>query len=162
MRATPSLIIAAPIVVGLSVVAAVVSILARWPHQFGGHGDRQHMLADFAGSGTALAPPLAFLVLFAVASLVIRRSDVWGTVACVVLIAISASILVGSLGEAFAGRTPDVPRAVQVFSGVWGTAAGGLLAVLCIRSIRAGHRGRRAGANGVQGRGAIRGFGDRA
>lgn len=148
MRATPSLIIAAPVVVGLSVVAAVVSILARWPHQFGGHGDRQHMVADFAGSGTALAPPLAFLVLFAVASLAIRRSDVWGTVACALLIAISALMIVASLGEAFAGSTPDVPRAVQVFSGVWGTVAGALLAVLSIISIRAGHRGRRAGATG--------------
>lgn len=118
MRATRSLLIAAPVIAGLSVVGALVSILARWPHQFAGHGDRQHMLADFASSGTALAPPLAFLILFSASSLLIRRRDRWGTIACVVLIALSALMVVGSLGEASAGRTADVPRAVQVFSGV--------------------------------------------
>lgn len=144
MRATPSLLIAAPVIVGLSAVGSVVSILARWPHQFGGHGNRDHMLSDFLRSGTALAPPLVVLVLFAIASLLIRRLDLWGTVACVVVLAISVLMIVGSLGEAFAGTTRDVPRVVQVFSGVWGTVAGVLLAVLCIRSIRAGRRDRPA------------------
>lgn len=140
MRGTPSLIIVAPVIAGLSVVGAVLSIGARWPHQFGGHGDRDHMLADFASSGTALAPPLAFLVLLVVAALVIRRRGAWGTIARFVLVGLSALMIVASLGEAFAGPTPDVPRAVQVFSGVWGTVAGGLLMVLCIRSIITGRR----------------------
>jgi hypothetical protein len=143
MRATPSLRVAAPVIAGLSVVGAVVSILARWPHQFGGHGDRHHMLADFASSGTALAPPLAFLILLAGSSLLIRRRDRWGSIACVVLIALSAFMVVGSLGEALAGRTADVPRGVQLFSGAWGIVAGGLLAVLCIRSIVTDRRDRR-------------------
>jgi len=140
MRAHRSLLIAAPVIAGLSVVGAVVSVMARWPHQFGGHGSRQHMLSDFLTSGTALAPPLAFLLLFAVASLLIRRRDVWGTVAQVVLLLISAFMIIGALGEAFAGATPDVPRVVQMFSGVWGTIAGVLLAVLCARSIGARRR----------------------
>jgi hypothetical protein len=138
MRATRSLLIAAPVIAGLSIVGAVVSVLARWPLQFGGLGSRQHMLSDFVTSGTALAPPLAFLLLFAVASLLIRRRGVWSTVAQVVLLLISAFMVLGALGEAFAGATPDVPRVVQVFSGLWGTIAGALLAVLCARSILAG------------------------
>ena len=45
-------------VLALILVEAVISILARWPHQFGGSGDPHRMLQQFAGSGTALAPPL--------------------------------------------------------------------------------------------------------
>lgn len=135
MRARRPVVVAAPVIAGLSVVGAVVSVLARWPHQFGGHGDPQHMLADFVSSGTALAPPLAVLVLLVAASLVVRRRDRWGAVACVVLVVLSVLMVVGSLGEAFAAPTADVPRAVQVFSGVWGTIAGGLLAVLGMRAL---------------------------
>jgi hypothetical protein len=140
MRASRSLLIAAPVIAGLSVVGAVVSVLARWPHQFGGHGSRQHMFSDFLTSGTALAPPLVFLLLFIVASLLIRRRDGWSTGAQVVLLLISAFMVIGALGEGFAGATADVPRVVQMFSGLWGTVAGVLLAVLCARSILANHR----------------------
>jgi hypothetical protein len=140
MRASATLSVTAPVVAGLAVVGAATSILARWPPQFGGHGDRHHMLADFASSGTALAPPAAFLVLLVVAALLVRRSGVWGTVACVALIVLSVLMIGGSLGEAFAGSTPDVPRAVQVISGVWGTVAGGLLITLCVQSIVADRR----------------------
>ena len=143
MRSTRWLIIAAPVVVALSCIAALVSIWARWPHQFGGHGDPDHMLADFVSSGTALAPPLFILVVFAVAALQVRRTDLWGSVACVVIIALSALMIVASLGEAMAGHTPDVPRAVQVISGASGTVAGALLALLSLGSLRQRHLARR-------------------
>lgn len=138
MRPTRWLSLAAPVVAALLVVGAIVSIAARWPHQFGGQGDRGSMLADFVRSGTALAPPLPFLVLFVLVSVLVRRPDRWGTGARFVLLALSAVMIMASLGEAFAAPTPDVPRAVQVFSGVWGSAAGGLLLVLCVGSIVSG------------------------
>lgn len=136
VRTTRWLTNSAPIVVALSFIGALVSIVARWPHQFGGHGNRNHMLSDFISSGTALAPPFAFLVVFGVASLVVRRRDIWGTVACVVILALSVLMVVGSMGEALAGSTPDVPRAVQWFSGIWGTTAGVTLAALSFGSLR--------------------------
>lgn len=43
----------------------MVSILERWPHQFGGRGNRNHMVGDLVRSGTALTPPVFLLVLFA-------------------------------------------------------------------------------------------------
>lgn len=140
MRASRPLLIAAPAAAGLSVVLAIVSIWARWPHQFAGQGDRQRMLEDFVSSGTALAPPLPFLVLFVLASLVIRRRDRWAAVACVVLLVMSLLMIVGSLGEALAPPTPDVPRAVLLLSGGWGAVVGGLLVVLCVQSLRTGRR----------------------
>lgn len=145
MRASRTLLVAAPAVAGLSVVLAIVSIWARWPHQFAGQGDRQRMIEDFVSSGTALAPPLPFLVLFVLASLVIRRRDRWATVACVVLIVLSLLMIVASLGEALAPPTPDVPRAVLLFSGGWGAVVGGLLVLLCIQSLYVG-RGKGAAA----------------
>jgi hypothetical protein len=87
---------------------------------------------------------LAFLLLFVVASLLIHRRDVWSTVAQVVLIFIAAFMIVGALGEGLAGSTPDVPRGVQIFSGLWGTIAGALLAGLCARSILTSRRTRQA------------------
>lgn len=138
MRASRTLLTAAPAVAGLSVIGAVVSIWARWPHQFAGQGDRQRMLEDFVSSGTALAPPLPFLVLFVVASLVIRRRDRWATGACVVLILMALLMIVASLGEALAPPTPDVPRAVLLFSGVSGALAGGLLVALGVQSLLGG------------------------
>jgi hypothetical protein len=57
MRLTWWLSLAARVAAMLWVLGAVVSVLARWPHQFDGHGDRRHMVADFVSSGTALAPP---------------------------------------------------------------------------------------------------------
>ena len=95
MRTTRWLTNAAPVVVAFSYIGALVSIVAQWPHQYGGHGNRNHMLSDFVSSGTALAPPLAFLVVFGVASLVVRRRDTWGTTAGVTLAALS----LGSLRE---------------------------------------------------------------
>jgi hypothetical protein len=56
---------AVPAVLAIIVVEAVVSIAAGWPHQFAGKGQPDHVLAEFVGSGTALAPPLVMVVLLA-------------------------------------------------------------------------------------------------
>ena len=55
MSAKSGLRVAALTVLGIIVIEAGISLAARWPHQFAGRGDRSRMLADFAGSGTALA-----------------------------------------------------------------------------------------------------------
>jgi hypothetical protein len=59
-----------------------------------------------------------------------------GTLACWILVPLSALMIVGSLGEALASPTDDVPRAVQVLDGVWGCVAGVVLVVLAVASLR--------------------------
>jgi hypothetical protein len=136
MRATRWLSLAAPVIFALTVAAAAVSLMARWPYQFGGHGSRAHMLSGFFQSGTALAPPLFILIIFGMSALLVRRRDAWGTVACVLLLALSVLMVAGSLGEGLAKATPDVPRTVQIFSGAFGCAAALVLAPLAVASIR--------------------------
>jgi cytochrome bd-type quinol oxidase subunit 2 len=143
MRATRWLSLATLTVLGLVVVAAAVSLVARRPHQFGGHGSRAHMLSDFLQSGTALAPPLVILVILGLAAVLVRRRDGWGTVGCALVAVLSVSMVVGSLGEALAKATPDVPRPVQVFSGAFGCAAAIVLAALAVASIRERRAARR-------------------
>jgi hypothetical protein len=56
----------APIIFGLIVVLALLSIIGRWPHQFGGQGDPDHIIQELLTSGTATAPPLPILIAFGV------------------------------------------------------------------------------------------------
>jgi hypothetical protein len=139
MRATKALGVVAPVVALLVVVAAAVSVGARWPHQFGGHGSRNHMVHDFVTSGTAMSPPLIVLMLLVAAAASVRRADRRGTVACLALVLLGALMIVGSVGEAVAPRTPDVPHEVQLFSGAWGATAGLVLASLAITSMSERH-----------------------
>jgi cellobiose-specific phosphotransferase system component IIC len=139
MRATRWLGLVAPAVFAVTVAAAAVSVIARWPYQFGGHGSRAHMLSDFLKSGTALAPPLAILILLGVSAVLVRRRDAWGTVGSAVVAALSVLMVAGSLGEAFAKATPDVAQAVQAF----GCAAALMLAILAVASIRERRAARR-------------------
>lgn len=136
MRSTEWLSVAARIVAAVSVLTAAISIVARWPHQFGGRGDRNHMMADFANSGTALAPPLVILVVFVTASVLVGRLDRWGATACIVVLVVSIFMIVGAVGEGTAAATSDVPRAVQVFSGIWGAVAGTVLIALSAASLK--------------------------
>ena len=142
MRPTRWLTLAAPLAATLSVLGAVVSVLARWPHQFGVHGDPRHMVTDFVSSGTALAPPLIILIVFAVAAGLVGRRDRWGTAACVVVLIVSLLMIIGALGEATANSTPAVPRAVQLLSGVWGTLVGTVLVALATASLQERRRAR--------------------
>ncbi len=129
-RANVAVKVAAPAVFIAVVVLAAASLVAGWPHQFGGSGSRQHMLSDFVSSGTATAPPLFILVIFGVVAFAVGRRDRWGTVALLVLLVLAVLMAVGSLGEALAAVTPDVPRAVQYLSGAFGVLAALLLFVL--------------------------------
>ncbi len=107
-------------------LATAVAVALNLPAQFGGAGT--DAAAEFASRGTALsAPPLPLAVL-AVAALLVARAPRPGAVAGAVLIALLGIVFtVGSLGEAVAAATPDVPKAVLVANGVIGTAIGAAL-----------------------------------
>jgi hypothetical protein len=143
MRSTRWLGRAVPAVFALTVAAAAVSLVARWPYQFGGHGSRDHMLSDFLQSGTALAPPLVVLIIFGLSALLVRRRDAWGSAGCALVALLAVLMAAGSLGEAFARATPDVPRAVQVCSGAFGCTAALVLATLAVASLRERRAARR-------------------
>lgn len=135
---------AVPAVLGLIVVEAVVSIAARWPHQFNGAGRRDQVLADFlGGGGTALAPPLALVVVLAVVGAGLFLRGVPRLVATVLLVPVAAVMTVGVLGELLAAPTPDVPRAVQLLGGVVDGVCCLTLLVLAVTSLA---RARRAPA----------------
>lgn len=131
---TKRLEIAVTVVLALIVIGAVVSIAERWPHQFGGHGDPDHMVTDFTATGTALAPPLPILVLLAFVALTVGRRDRWGFLATIAVLPLAILMIVGSAGEGLAAPTTQIPRAVQWLDGAWGVNAGVL--VLAIASLR--------------------------
>ena len=120
----------------LMVVGAIVSIAAGWPAQFGGKGDPDEVASEFFSRGTALAPPFVPLLLFAIFVLLARRTDRWGTAAVIGTLLLSVVFIVGSLGEAFAEPTPDVPRAALVTIGVVGTLISGMVLVTGLAFLR--------------------------
>ncbi len=109
--------IGVPVIVVVIAAEAVLSIVASWPYQFGGHGDPHQVLADFASHGTALAPPLFLLVPLVIVALGLQLSLGWRVAAAILLVPVAAIMTVGAAGEAFAAATPDVPRAVQIVGG---------------------------------------------
>jgi hypothetical protein len=126
-----SLRIAVPSVLAVIAVEAALSVAARWPHQFGGHGRPDQVAADFVtGGGTALAPPLLLVVLLAVVAVGIQARHRFRVAATVLLLPVAAVLTVGALGEALAPASPDVPRAAQLAGGVVGVALSLLLLVL--------------------------------
>lgn len=120
----------------LMVVGAIVSIAAGWPAQFGGKGDPDEVASEFFSRGTALAPPFVPLLLFAIFVPLARRTDRWGTAAVIGTLLLSVVFIVGSLGEAFAEPTPDVPRAALVTIGVVGTLISGMVLVTGLAFLR--------------------------
>lgn len=108
------------VLVVVMVVGAIVSIAAGWPAQFGGQGDPEAVASEFLTRGTALAPPLIPLVLFALCAFGARRDGRWTMVATIGAVLLAVVFVIGSLGEAFASETPDVPRAALLASGVIG------------------------------------------
>ncbi len=111
----------------LQIVLAVVSIALNWPSQFDGVGTDAG--DEFATRGTALAPPLVPIAVFAAGIALAARRDRWATFGIVLVCLMCTLFVVGSVGELRAEPTDDVPRAVLVASGVLGLLLyGGLLA----------------------------------
>jgi hypothetical protein len=113
--------VVAPIVFAWVCAEAVISILAHWPYQFTGQGNPDRMLRDFVYFGTLLAPPLPLLLAFGATAILVRREDRLGAIANAATIAICMVMAVGSLGEALAPTSPDVPSVVQLIGGGFGT-----------------------------------------
>jgi hypothetical protein len=113
----------------------LASLVAGWPHQFGGRGSRVNILADFVTTGTATSPPLAILVIFGFVAFAVHRRDRLGTAALVVLLPLAGLMAVGSMGEALAASTPDVPRLVQFATGGFGVLAAILLLLLGVAAL---------------------------
>lgn len=135
VRSRRRLSMVAPIIFGLIVVLALLSIIGRWPHQFGGQGDPDHIVQDLLTSGTATAPPLPVLIVFGVVAWAVGRGDRWGVAARILVLPLALLMAVGAIGEAAAPATPDVPRLVQLGNGVFGLVAAAVLVVLAVVSL---------------------------
>jgi hypothetical protein len=134
---------AVPAVLALILLEAIVSIVARWPHQFGGAGRRDEVLSNVLGSGgTALAPPLWLVVLLALTGAGLYARGAVPVVATVVLIPVAVILTVGVAGELLAPASADVPRAVQLIAGVVDGACCLTLLVLAVSSLVATWRSR--------------------
>jgi hypothetical protein len=120
------------------VLAAGVAIAANWPAQFGGVGTDAG--AEALTRGTALSAPLVPLAVFAVGLVCLWRGATRSGAAICSVVALA--ILAGSLGEAFAPATADVPKAVLIASGVIGT----VLAVAILVRVPGAWRESRSGA----------------
>ncbi len=101
-------------------VGTVVALVARWPAQFGGPGDPDNVATEFLSRGTVLSPPLFVMAALVVFVLLVPNRRSWGTLGVVGLCLLAVLTFVGSLGEAFAPSTPDVPRTALIASGVVG------------------------------------------
>ncbi len=132
-----------PIVVAVICAEAVLSIVAGWPYQFGGHGDPQRVLNEFASHGTALAPPLFLFVPLVIVAVGVQLAGVWRVAAAVLLVPVAAVMSIGAAGEAFAAATPDVPRAVQVVGGGFDALMSLALLVVAVVAIVGVIQGRR-------------------
>lgn len=146
-RANAAVRLMGPVIFIIVTLLAVVSLIARWPHQFGGSGSKADIVGDFVTSGTATAPPLFILVIFGVVGFAVARRDRWGTAALVVLLLLSVLMAVGSIGEAVAPATPEVPRLAQLASGAFGGLAGAVLLALSVAALL--ERRRRRGLSGT-------------
>jgi hypothetical protein len=125
------------------VVGTVVSIVAGWPAQFGGPGNPNNVAGEFLSRGTVLSPPLFLMVALIVFILLVPNRRWWGMLGVVGLCLLAVVTLIGSLGEAFAPTTPDVPRAVLVASGVLGVVLGPALLLFGITELIGRARTRR-------------------
>jgi hypothetical protein len=127
--------LAAAAVLALQVVLAVVSIALNWPSQFDGVGTDAG--EEFVTRGTALAPPLLPMVVFAAGIALATREGRWRTLGVVLVCLMCTLFVVGSVGELRAEPTDDVPRAVLVASGVLGLLVYGALGVYGMRRLLA-------------------------
>jgi hypothetical protein len=126
---------AAPLVFVFVCLEAIVSILAHWPYQFTGQGDPDRMARDLVRSGTLLAPPLPLLLLLGTTIFLVRRRDRSGEIANAVMIPICMAMAIGSLGESLAPASPDVPRAIQLSSGLGGAIVFAVLTVVALKAL---------------------------
>lgn len=117
---TRRLVSVAALIFVVWVVGTIISIVAGWPAQFGGQGNPDNVAGEFLSRGTVFSPPLALMVALVAFALLATRRGWSGALGGVGLCLLAVATLIGSLGEAFAPSTPDVPRGALVASGVLG------------------------------------------
>ncbi len=116
------------VVLGVIVVEAIISLIARWPYQFNGPGARGSVWPDFINNGTALAPPLVLIIVLALLTWGVHLSG-WIQLPSGILLAVLALVMiVGAAGELMSPASPDVPRGVQLLGWVNAALAAALLA----------------------------------
>ena len=125
------------------VVGTILSVVAEWPAQFGGPGNPNNVAGEFLSRGTALSAPLSVMVALVVFTLLASSRRWWGTIGVVGLCLLAVVTFIGSMGEAFAPATPDVPRAVLVASGILGIILCPLLLLTAIMELVDRARARR-------------------
>ncbi len=119
-RTTRRLVSVSILIFVVWVVGTILSVVAGWPAQFGGPGNPNNIAGEFLSRGTALSPPLSVMVALVVFTFLAMSRRWWGTLGVVGLCLLAVTTFVGSMGEAFAPSTPEVPRAVLVTSGLLG------------------------------------------
>jgi len=136
MRSARALRVAAPIVLVVVIVEAVVSLAQRWPHRFGGIGNPQHVMGDFVTAGTALAPPLIAIVLLALLCMGLQAGPRLRLFSTVLMVPLSVVMVVGALGEMLAAN-PAVPAWVRWGAGVLAVGSSALLLALAAACLAA-------------------------
>ncbi|HWU57267.1 MAG TPA: hypothetical protein VN045_01010 [Microbacteriaceae bacterium] len=129
-------------VLGVIILEAVVSLIARWPYQFNGPGSPDSVWQDFISNGTALAPPLVLIVVLALITWGVHRSGTIQIVAGILLAVLALVMIVGAAGELLAPASADVPRAVQLIGGALNAALAIGLFVVTLRWLVARRRAR--------------------
>ena len=112
----------------VSLVGAVLALVFEWPTRFDGSGRPNITARGFVRQGTATSIPVVPWLALGVVAFLARGRRWWGTAAVGGLCLLAVLFFIGSTGEACAGDTPHVPRAVLIAAGV----VGGLLAVLLL------------------------------
>ena len=122
-------------VLGVFVLGLVISVVAKWPAQFGGAGDPDAVATEFLSRGTALAPPLVPFILLGLAAVLATRADPWGTLGIALGTLLAIAFTIGSFGEALAAPSKHVPTAALVAVGVIGTGLGVLLFLVGVHAL---------------------------
>ncbi|MEO6827153.1 MAG: hypothetical protein ABI255_07220 [Microbacteriaceae bacterium] len=107
------------------VIEAVLSLIARWPYQFGGPGNPDAVWSDFISHGTALSPPMFLIVVLAVLTLGVRLRGWVQLISGILLAVLSLAMTIGAAGELLSPTSADVPWVIQFV----GSAINAVLAV---------------------------------
>jgi hypothetical protein len=115
---TRRLVLIAALIFVVSTVGLVLAVVFQWPTQFDGSGNPNVTAGEVVTGGTATSIPLGPWVALAVFAFLARSRRWWRTLGVVGLCLLAVVTLIGSLGEAFASSTPDLPRVALVAPGV--------------------------------------------
>lgn len=134
---------AALAVLSVSAVADWYAVRHHLPFAFHGHGDVGREREQWMSNGTALGPPLAPMVLLALALPFAAARRWWGAAADVACLVVAAAMLLGTVGEpttfsVFEPGSVDVPQAALRVLMIAGTGALAALAVVDLARRRRG------------------------